>query len=81
MSHSENEAYIHATSDMKDDFFINEFWTMFFGKKPNWSFYHRFGQKCDGACIWDGIVYHFINFRKEITVTSYSFNLKILAYN
>ncbi len=34
-----------------------------FGKK-NWPFYRQFGSKYNRACIGDGIIYHFINFRK-----------------
>ncbi len=30
----------------------------------NWPFYGQFGSKYDRECILDGIIYHFINFRK-----------------
>ncbi len=43
-----------------------EVWTMFLLK--NWQFYGQFGRKYDRACICDGIVYHFINFRKVWTL-------------
>ncbi len=47
--------------------------------KIKWAFYRQFGCKYGQACIWDGIVYHFINFRKVWTLESDSFNHKILA--
>ncbi len=43
-------------------------WTKFLFK--NWPFYGQLGHKYDRACIWDGIVYHFINFRKVWTLKS-----------
>ncbi len=39
-----------------------EVWMMFLVK--NWPFYSWFQCKHDIACIWDGILYHFINFTK-----------------
>ncbi len=50
---------------------------MFFIK--NGPFYGQFGHKYDRACIWDEIVYNFINFKKVFTVESDSFNCEISA--
>ncbi len=38
-----------------------------------------FGHKYDRACIWNGIIYNFINFRKVWKLESDSFNHEILA--
>ncbi len=54
-----------------------EVWMMFLLK--NQPFYVQFGHKYDRACIWDGIIYHFINFGKVWTLESDSFNHEILA--
>ncbi len=52
-------------------------WMMFLLK--NWPFYLQFGCKYDRPCIWDGIIYHFINFRNVWKLESDSFNNEILA--
>ncbi len=52
------------TSNTMDDFFY-EVWMPFLVK--NWPILYPIGQKYNQECIWDGIVYHLINFRKEFT--------------
>ncbi len=41
-----------------------ELWTMFLVK--TWPFHGQFGPKYDWACNLDGIIYHFIKFRKSL---------------
>ncbi len=47
----------------------NILWTLnyVFGFKKTCPFYGQFGHKYDRACISDGIILHFINFRKSLT--------------
>ncbi len=56
-------------------------WTLnnVFCKIKTCSFYRKFWHKYDRACIWDGIIYHFINFQKVWILESNSFNQEISA--